>query len=520
MAKVEKEKVETLQNIANLCKRRAFIFPSCEIYGGFAGFYDYGPLGSEMKLNLKDSWWSRFVRQREDVVGVDACTINHPMVWTASGHVDGFSDPLVDCKKCGYRIRADHLIEDVLGVSADGWTLEQFNAKITENKLVCPKCKGDLSQARKFNLMFNTHVGPIEDEAHIAYLRPETAQMIFTNFKAIVETSRVKLPFGIAQMGRAYRNEISPRDFLFRLREFEQMEIEYFIHPTKLNDCPYLTKTVLDYEVLILSAENQKADKEPEKMKIGSAIDRKIISTKWHAYWLYEVLRWFIDLGINREKLRLRQHLADERAHYAVDCWDIEYKFPFGWKEIHGMSNRTDFDLRQHIKFSGKDLSYFDEDTHEKIVPHVIEPSQGLDRAFLSFLIDAYVEDKENERIVLKLHPILAPYKLGIFPLVKKDGLAEKGREIFEDLKKEFTCMYDEKGSIGKRYARSDEVGIPYCMAIDYDTMSDGTVTLRDRDSTRQIRVPIAKLKEILKALLNRSLEFEKAGTLIETRKK
>ncbi|MBN2095603.1 MAG: glycine--tRNA ligase [Candidatus Aenigmarchaeota archaeon] len=518
MAQVEKEKVETLQKIANLCKRRAFVFPSCEIYGGFAGFYDYGPLGSEMKLNLKESWWKRFVRGREDVVGVDACTVNHPQVWTASGHVDGFADPLVDCRKCGYRIRADHLIEDVLGVSADGWTLEQFNEKIRECNLVCPKCKGELSPARKFNLMFKTFVGPIEDDAHIAYLRPETAQMIFTNFKSVVETARVKLPFGIAQMGRAYRNEISPRDFLFRLREFEQMEIEFFVHPKKLDECPYLKGDVLKFEVMIYSAEAQEKEGEPVKMTIGSAVENKVISTGWHAYWLYETLNWFLELGISPEKLRLRQHLSDERAHYAVDCWDIEYKFPFGWKEIHGMSNRTDFDLKQHIKFSGKDLTYFEEETHEKVIPHVIEPSQGLDRAFLSVLIDAYRED--GERVYLKLHPTLAPTKIGVFPIVKKDGLAEKGREIYESLKDCFSSMYDDKGSIGKRYARSDEVGIPICIAVDYDTLKDDTVTLRDRDTTKQIRVPIAELKSILWGLLYTGGDFEKAGEIAETRKK
>ncbi|MGC9310549.1 MAG: glycine--tRNA ligase [Candidatus Aenigmatarchaeota archaeon] len=520
MAKVEKEKVETLNKISALCKRRGFIFPSCEIYGGFAGFYDYGPLGSEMKLNLKDSWWGRFVRQREDVVGVDACTLNHPMVWTASGHVEGFADPLVDCKKCGYRIRADHLIEDVMGISADGWTLKQFNETIQEEDLVCPKCKGELSPARKFNLMFKTFVGPIEDEGHTAYLRPETAQLIFTNFKAVVETSRVKLPFGIAQMGRAYRNEISPRDFLFRLREFEQMEIEYFIHPKKLDDCPCFTKDARDFEVMVYSAEAQEKDTEPVRMKIGEASDRKVISTVWHAYWLYETLRWFIDLGISPEKLRLRQHLADERAHYAADCWDIEYKFPFGWKEIHGMSNRTDFDLKQHIEFSKQDLSYFDDQTREKVIPHVIEPSQGMDRAFLSFLIEAYEEDAENDRVVLRLDPKLAPYKLAVLPLVKKDGLSEKGMEIFGMLKSCYTCFYDEKGSIGRRYARMDEIGTPYCVAIDYDTLQDESVTIRDRDSTKQVRVKISDLPNVLYMLMTGQMKFEKAGEAIETRKK
>ncbi len=500
------KKRETLQKIVNLCKRRGFVFPSCEIYGGFSGFYDYGPLGAEMKKNLKDDWWNRFVRQRSDVVGIDACTINHQKVWEASGHVEGFTDPLIECKKCGLRVRADHLIEDVLNISVDGFSLEQINEIIEKHNITCPKCKGELTPARKFNLMFKTFVGPIEDEAHIAYLRPETAQLMFTNFKLVMETMRLKLPFGIAQMGRAYRNEISPRDFLFRMREFEQMEIEYFIHPDKINDCPYLTQEILDFEINIYSIEMQQNKEGHKKMKLGEAIEKGIIKTTWHAYWLYETVKWFLDLGIDKEKLRLRQHLPEERSHYALDTWDIEYLFPFGWKEIHGMANRTDYDLKQHMKFSGEDLTYYDEEKKEKVVPHVIEPSQGVDRAFLAFLIDAYHE--EEDRVVLRLHPKLAPIKVGVFPLVSKDNLPEKAREVYNMLRKKFVAFYDESGSIGRRYARQDEIGTPFCITIDYDTLQDNTVTIRDRDTKEQIRAKIEELEDILNRLINGDLSF------------
>jgi glycyl-tRNA synthetase len=480
------------------------VFPSCEIYGGFAGFYDYGPLGTELKMNIKEEWWNTFVRTRDDVVGIDACTINHPMVWKASGHLDSFTDPLVECKKCNARHRADHLIEDSIGISVDGITIEQVNEMIIKHNLKCPKCGGELTSAKTFNLMFKTFVGPVEDDAHVAYLRPETAQLMFTNFKLILDTSRIKLPFGIAQMGRAYRNEISPRDFLFRMREFEQMEIEYFIHPDKINDCPYLTDEILDYELNVYSAEMQQNNQEMVKMTIREALDKNIIKTTWHAYWLVLIHKWFVDLGLNPEKIRIRQHLPEERSHYALDTWDIEYQFPFGWKEIHGMANRTDYDLKQHMKFSNEDLTYFDDEKREKVVPHVIEPSQGVDRAFLAFLIDAYTQ--EEDRIVLKLHPKLAPYKVGVFPLVNKDGLNEIARKVYEELKKEFTSFYDEKGSIGRRYARQDEIGTPFCITIDYQTKEDNTVTIRDRDTKEQVRVKIEELKEILRKLINKEI--------------
>ena len=501
-----KEKREILQKIVNLCKRRGFVFPSCEIYGGFSGFYDYGPLGAEMKKNLKDDWWERFVRQRDDVVGIDACTINPQKVWKASGHVEGFTDPLIECKSCSFRVRADHLIEEKLNMNVDGLPLERINEIIRKHNLTCPKCGGEFTQVRKFNLMFKTFVGAIEDEAHLAYLRPETAQLIFTNFKLVAETMRLKLPFGIAQIGRVFRNEISPRDFLFRMREFEQMEIEYFIHPEKINDCPYLSKEILNFEINIYSIEMQKNREGHRKMRLGEAIEKGMIKSGWHAYWLYEVVKWFLDLGIKKENLRLRQHLPEERSHYALDTWDVEYLFPFGWKEIHGIANRGDYDLRQHMKFSGEDLRYYDEEKKEKILPYVIEPSQGVDRAFLAFLIDAYHEEKD--RVVLKLHPKLAPIKVGVFPLVSKDNLPEKAREVYNMLRKRFVAFYDEKGSIGRRYARQDEIGTPFCITIDYQTLEDDTVTIRERDSKEQVRARIEKLENILEGLINGNLSF------------
>jgi len=494
------------EKIVNLCKRRGFVFPSAEIYGGFAGFYDYGPLGIEMKKNIIDSWWNRFVRQREDVVGIDGCTINHRMIWKASGHVDSFTDLLVECKSCNSRYRADHLIEDTIKITTDGITIEQANEIIKKYKIRCPKCKNELNSVKTFNLMFKTFVGLIEDEAHIAYLRPETAQLIFTNFKLVMESSRLKLPFGIAQVGRVYRNEISPRDFLFRTREFEQMEIEYFVHPDKINECPYLNEEILDFKMNVYSSEMQEKKEKWKKMSIGELINKNIIKTKWHAYWLAQMYAWFLDFGINPEKLRIRQHLPEERSHYALDTWDIEYFFPFGWKEIHGMANRTTYDLEQHIKFSGKDLRYFDEEQNKKIIPYVVaEPSQGVDRIFLTLLIDAYYEDeiKGEKRIVLKLHPKIAPYNIAIFPLVNKDGLPEKAKEVYSLVKKQFTCFYDDRGSIGRRYRRMDEIGIPFCITIDHQTLRDNTITIRDRDTLKQIRVKISNLLNTLNKLIN-----------------
>ena len=425
----------TMDKVVNLCKRRGFVFPGCEIYGGLGSSLDYGPLGVELKRNVKEAWWRAVVTGRDDVVGIDAAIIMHPGVWEASGHLAGFTDPLVDCKSCKQRFRAD----DLQGPR-------------------CPACGGELTEARQFNLMFKTYVGPMEDTAHVAYLRPETAQGIFVNFRNVVETSRLKIPFGIAQIGKSFRNEITPGNFLFRTREFEQMELEFFVRPGE--DDP------------------------------------------WFEHWREERLRWYTDLGLAPERLRVRPHGADELAHYAKACCDIEYRFPFAWAELEGIANRTDFDLRRHAERSGKDLSYFDEERRERYLPYVIEPSAGADRSTLAFLLDAYDEDEiEGEtRIVLRLHPRLAPYKAAVFPLLRKDGQPERARRIYAALRQQFPVDYDQAGSIGRRYRRQDEVGTPYGITVDHQTMQDGTVTLRDRDATTQVRIPEDRLVEELRA--------------------
>jgi glycyl-tRNA synthetase len=490
--------------IVNLCLRRGLLFPNSDIYGSMAGFFDYGPYGVELKRNIEGSWWKNFVQDRADIVGMDGTIISHPMVWKASGHADAFNDPLVDCKKCKSRFRADHLVEDELKISVDGLSLEALQELINKHKLVCPKCKGELTVVRVFNLMFRTHVGPVEDESSIAYLRPETAQLIFADFKLIQASSRKQLPFGIAQIGKAFRNEIAPRNFVFRCREFSQMEIEFFIHPAKINDCPLLGAQHRELEAFFYTAEMQEKQTQHQKMKIGDALKKGIIKTQWHAYWIAEIVKWFISLGLRPENMRVRQHVPTELSHYSTETWDLEYNYPWGWKELQGIANRTDFDLKQHAKFSGKDLSYFDVATGEKVIPYVIEPSTGVDRAFLTVLLDAFEERKEKEgsAIVLHLSPKIAPVKVAVFPLMKKDGLGEKAREIFESLKKMFATEYDEAGSIGKRYARHDEIGTPYCITVDYETLEEGasrgTVTVRERDSGKQERVPIETLGAFL----------------------
>jgi len=418
-----------MDKLVSLCKRRGFIFQSSEIYGGLTSCWDYGPLGVELKNNVKKEWWRSIVQSRKDVVGIDASILMHPKVWLASGHVEGFSDPMVDCKKCKLRFKADDIEGDR-----------------------CPECGGELTPPRQFNLMFKTFMGPVEDESAVVYLRPETAQGIFVNFSNVQSAMRLKLPFGIAQIGKAFRNEITPGNFTFRTREFEQMELEYFVFPG--------------------------TDEE------------------WYRRWIDERLRWYTDLGMRPERLRLREHGEDELAHYAKSCTDIEYEFPFGWAELEGIANRTDYDLRRHSEFSGKSLSYFDEGSGERIIPYVIEPSAGADRATLAFLVDAY--DEEPERIVLRLHPKLAPIKAGIFPLVKRDGMPEKAAEIEEELRPHLSVFYDEGGSIGRRYRRMDEVGTPFGITVDSQTMEDDTVTVRDRDTMEQVRVKVSELRDYL----------------------
>lgn len=512
----EKPKKElNIEEMANFCKRRGFVYPSSEIYGGFAGFYDYGPIGVELKENIKKNWWKVHVRQRMDIAGIDGTIITHPRVWEASGHTENFKDLTLECSKCGEKVKAEAFIEDQLDIPGTGMRAVEINKLVKANKLVCPSCKGKFKDSEGFNLMFTTHVGAVKGKESTGFLRPETAQIMFVNFRLIQENARLSLPFGIAQMGKAFRNEISPRNFLFRLREFEQMEIEYFIHPEKADECPYL-KELEGHKVLVYSSEMQEKKEAPKEFSFEEVIKNKIIKTKWLSYWLCFEHRWFTSLGVKSENLRLRQHIKDELAHYATDCWDLEYKFPFGWREMQGMADRKDFDLQQHIKHSKKDLSLFDEETKKKIVPHVAaEPSQGVDRAFLTLMFDAYDYDEKRKNIVLHLDPEIAPVKFGVFPLVNKEKLPEKAKEIFSMLTKEFNCQYDKAGSIGRRYARQDEIGTPFCITVDFDTLKNDEVTIRERDSADQIRVSVHNLRDVARKLINKEIEFRKAGKLI-----
>ena len=418
--------LKSIENIVSLCKRRGFIFQSSEIYGGLGSTWDYGSYGVEMKQKIKNFWWHDVVTSRENVVGMDAAILMHPKTWEASGHVSNFHDPLVDCKNCKARYRADHV-------------------DLTKP---CERCgKKDWTEPRQFNLMFKTAIGPIEDSGEVTYLRPETAQGIFVNFMNVQGTSRQKLPFGIAQLGKAFRNEITTGNFLFRTREFEQMELEFFIHP----------------------GENE----------------------KWLDYWCEERLNWFKKLGINPEKLRLRPHDKDELAHYSTACFDVEYEFPFGWSELEGIADRGTFDLDQHNKYSGKKQQYFDPQTNERIIPAVVESSAGVDRTFLTCLVDAYCEEevRDKKRIVLKLDPKIAPITCAVLPLVKKDGLPEIAQNLVEDIRTKYSAFFDQGGSIGRRYRRQDEAGTPYGVTVDHQTTEDGTVTLRDRDTMDQVRI-------------------------------
>ncbi|MBD3249871.1 glycine--tRNA ligase [Candidatus Woesearchaeota archaeon] len=471
------------------CKKKGFVYSNSEIYGGIAGFFDYGPLGVELKNNIKQDWWRRFVKSREDVVGIDGAIISHPKVWEASGHVENFNDVYVKCKKCKKPNKID---------------------KNEVGKIKC-ECSGEYDVIGDVNLMFKTNVGPVE--GNIAYLRPETAQLIFTNFKIVSETSRAKLPFGIAQQGRAFRNEISPRDFLFRCREFEQMEIEFFIHPDE-KKCPLLKKEDIDFEFQLLSEKDQEKDDGCElKITLGDMLKKKMLG-EWHAYWLKENYQWFLDLGIAEKDLRLREHMKDELAHYSSACFDIEYRYPFGWKEVHGNADRGQYDLGKHQEVSKKSMELFDEESKKKVIPRVVEPSQGVDRAFLTVLFDAYEDDKERGNIVLKLHPKLAPVKVGVFPLVNK--LNDDARKVYDILKDDFACQFDSSGSVGRRYARADEAGVPYCITFDFDSLEDKSVTVRDRDSTKQVRVEIEKLNQVISGLLDSKIEFDKSGKLVE----
>jgi glycyl-tRNA synthetase len=437
----------TMEKIVSLCKRRGFVFPSSEIYGGLGSTYDYGHYGVLLKSNVRNEWWRSMLQERDDIVALDSAILQHPRVWEASGHLEGFTDPLVDCRACKQRFRADH-------VDPDEMCPAKANLPKTEDR------RHDFTEARDFNLMFRTFVGPVEETASVAYLRPETAQGIFINFKNVLQFSRKKPPFGIAQTGKSFRNEITPGNFIFRTREFEQMEMEFFVPPAEAGE--------------------------------------------WYEHWKLERFTWYEDLGIRTDHLRLREHEADELSHYSSGTADIEYLFPIGWSELEGVANRGDFDLTRHSQFSGEKLEYFDQATGERYVPHVIEPAAGADRAALAFLVDAYDEEEvEGEsRTVLRLHPRLAPVKVAVLPLVRKDGQPELAQEVRSLLRGRMQTEYDEGGSIGRRYRRQDEIGTPWCVTIDHQSLEDRTVTVRDRDSLAQDRVAIDELADLLQERL------------------
>ena len=423
-----------MDKILSISKRRGFVFQSSEIYGGLGSTWDYGPLGVELKRHVKESWWRSVVLERDDMVGLDAAILMHPQVWAASGHIENFSDPMAECSDCNRRFRTDDMD--------------------SEN---CPVCGGNLTDPRRFNLMFRTFMGPVEDTASEVYLRPETAQGIFVNFSNVVNATRKKLPFGIAQVGKSFRNEITPGNFTFRTREFEQMEVEYFVKPG--------------------------TDEE------------------WLEQWVQARLNWYVSYGIRQENLRLRRHASDELAHYAKDCYDIEYRFPWGWAELEGIADRTDYDLRQHAQTSGQDLTYFDDESQSRYYPYVVEPSGGLDRAVLAFWLDSYDEEPDGNavRVVLKLHRKLAPVTVAILPLSRNARLAPAAQEVHAQLRRHFTVQYDDAQSIGRRYRRQDEIGTPYCVTVDFDSLDDHRVTIRDRDTMHQIRIPIADLVGVLR---------------------
>ena len=453
---------KTMEKVVALCKGRGFVYPGSEIYGGLSNSWDYGPLGVEFKNNVKKAWWKKFVQESKYNVGLDSAILMNPQVWVASGHVGGFSDPLMDCRDCKSRHRADKLIEDATGKPADGWSNEEMMSFIQEHHIKCPVCGSEnFTDIRKFNLMFKTFQGVTEDAKSEIYLRPETAQGIFVNFNNIQRTTRRKLPFGVAQVGKSFRNEITPGNFIFRIREFEQMELEFFCKP-------------------------------------GSDLE-------WFYYWKDYCKNWLISLGMKEENMRLRDHGQEELSFYSKATTDIEYLFPFGWGELWGIADRTDYDLKQHQDHSGKSLEYFDQAENVRYIPYVIEPSLGADRVALAFLVEAYDEeqlDEKDTRVVMHLHPALAPYKAAVLPLSKK--LSPKAEEVFAQLSRHFMVEFDDTGSIGKRYRRQDEIGTPFCLTYDFDSENDGCVTVRDRDTMQQERVSIDSLVDYI----SKRLEF------------
>jgi len=488
--------VLTIEEVATFCKRKGFIYADSEIYGGIAGFWDFGPLGVELYNNIKQHWWKFFVKDRENMVGIDASIISHPRTWKASGHIANFNvnDYLVTCTKCKKSNKID---------------------KPDLGKVKCA-CGGeyDWNNAKMVEQMFKTKIGTDQTEV---YLRGETAQGMFLNFKLITETSRVKLPFGIAQIGKCFRNEIAPRDFLFRSREFTIGEFEFFIHPDE-KKCKLLERNHLNTELNLLDSETQEKNTgELRKTSILTMLDEKRLE-EWHAYWLSEQLLWYKELGINMDKLKVREHKKAELSHYSSATFDIDYEYPFGSKEVAGIANRGQFDLTQHINESKQKLEFYDEESKKKVIPSVIEPTFGMDRTFLAVLVDAYNYDKERENVVLKLKPELAPFKVAVFSLINK--LNDEAKEVFNSIKKDFATFYDTSGSIGRRYARQDEIGTPLCITIDFDSAKNKDVTIRERDTTKQIRVKTKDLKETIKKLLNQEIKFEKAGKIIKDKAK
>lgn len=493
----------SIEDMAAFCRRKGFVYPSGDIYGGIAGFWDFGHLGVGLKNAIKQELWKSFVLQRDDVVGIDGSIITHPAVWKASGHLDSFSDMLLTCSRCKHQVRADAFVADALHISVEGMSRSQVSTLLKKHKLGCEKCGGSFADVKQFNLMFSTTIGPASD--FTAYLRPETAQSIFPNFALVMEHNRMKLPFGIAQTGKAFRNEISPRDFLFRSREFEQFEMEFFVDPHTLHHDDLL-KDVLELEVQALTAEMQHRKQEHATMSIKQLHQQKL-GNPWQLYWLAAFYQWFLLHGIRKENLRIREHLKDELAHYAAGCFDIEYQFPFGWKEIHGNADRGAYDLKQHMQHAKADLTVFNEERKEKIIPLVAsEPSQGIERALLAFLFDAYDDNKERGNIILHLDSRLAPVQVAVFPLVNK--LITDARQIHGQLKPWFATFFDKSGSIGRRYARQDEIGTPYCITMDFDSLQKKDVTIRDRDTTQQVRVKIKELPAVLRQLISQEITF------------
>jgi len=498
--KEEKKEVKlSIDELTSFCKRKGFIFKSSEIYGGMSGFWDYGPLGVELVNNVRREWWKFFVQEKENMTGIEASVICHPKTWKASGHIANFSDVSVRCKKCKKFSKVD---------------------KAELEKAKCGFCQGELdkSSAKDLNLMLKTQIGPIEEESIVSYLRPETAQGMFMDFRLVQETSRKQLPFGIAQIGRCFRNEIAPRDFLFRCREFQIGEFEFFIHPEE-KKCELLEDIHLNLKLKLLDAETQEAGKETLKeTTIGKMLKEKRMD-EWHAYWLAEQLLWFKKMGL-LDGIKVREHMKSELSHYSSATFDMDYEYPFGSREIAGNANRGQYDLNQHIKESGEKLDLFDEKTKKRVVPKVIEPTFGIERVFLALLCNAYKYDKSRENIVLKLPKFLSPIKAAIFPLINDEKMIKMAREVFSQLKSEFNVQYDASGSVGRRYSRNDEQGTPYCITVDDESLKSKDVTVRDRDSTKQVRIKISELGEKIGKLISGELDFEKAGKLVETRVK